>query len=48
VPSAAMGRLAAEHLLARIAGRDSAHAVPLAAELIVRGTTAPPPGPSTR
>ena len=43
VPSAAMGRLAAEHLLARIAGRESSNTVALEVELIVRGTTAPPP-----
>ena len=43
VPSADMGRLAAEHLLARLAGRDTPKAIALEPELIVRGTTAPPP-----
>lgn len=41
VPSAAMGTLAAEHVLARVAGRDAAHAIALDAELIVRGSTGP-------
>jgi LacI family transcriptional regulator len=41
VPSAAMGRMAAEHLLARIAQRETSHAVALEAELIVRGSTGP-------
>ena len=43
VPSAAMGRHAAEHLLARLHGRDTLQALALDAELIVRGSTAPPP-----
>jgi LacI family transcriptional regulator len=42
VPAAAMGELAAEHLLARIAGRETSHSIALAAELIVRGSTGPP------
>jgi DNA-binding LacI/PurR family transcriptional regulator len=42
VPAAAMGELAAEHLLARIAGRETADSVALAAELIIRGSTGPP------
>jgi LacI family transcriptional regulator len=41
VPSAAMGRMAAEHLLARIAQRETSHAVALEVELIVRGSTGP-------
>ena len=42
VPSSAMGRLAAEHLLSCIAGGEPSNAVALDADLIVRGTTAPP------
>jgi LacI family transcriptional regulator len=42
VPSAAMGHLAAENLLARIAGRETSNAMVLDVELILRGTTAPP------
>jgi LacI family transcriptional regulator len=42
VPSATMGRLAAEYLLARIGGNASASTIALEADLIVRGTTAPP------
>lgn len=42
VPAAAMGRHAAEQLLARITGRAAANAVALEAELIVRASTAPP------
>lgn len=42
VPASAMGRLAAEYLLARIAGRETSSAIALEAELIVRGSTAPP------
>jgi len=40
VPSASMGRLAAEHLLARIAGHETSNAVALDCDLILRGTTA--------
>ena len=43
VPSVAMGRAAADYLLARIAGRTVSHRVHLEAELVVRGTTAAPP-----
>ena len=43
VPSTEMGRRAAEYLLARIAG-EAAASVELEVDLIVRGTTAPPPG----
>jgi LacI family transcriptional regulator len=42
VPSAQMGRLAAEYLLARLAGRDVRQAISLGAELILRASTAPP------
>ena len=42
VPAAEMGRLAAEHLLARLEGRDAAGGVTLDAELIVRASSAPP------
>jgi LacI family transcriptional regulator len=48
VPSAAMGRLAAEHLLARIAGNDTSNAVALDSDLILRGSTAPCPAPRPR
>jgi LacI family transcriptional regulator len=43
VPSEAMGVRAAEHLLDRLAGEPTPQTVELEAELIVRGTTAPPP-----
>jgi len=43
VPSAEMGKLAAEYLLARLAGRDVRQAIALDAELILRASTAPPP-----
>ena len=43
VPSAAMGAMAAEHLLARIAQRETSHAIALEAELIVRESTGPVP-----
>ena len=43
VPSAEMGRLAAQHLLACIGGRVVTHGVPLDAELIVRASSGPPP-----
>jgi LacI family transcriptional regulator len=41
VPSASMGAMAAEHLLARIAKRETSHAIALDAELIVRGSAGP-------
>jgi LacI family transcriptional regulator len=43
VPSAEIGRLAAEHLLARLAGRRVRRSEEVPAELVVRGTTASPP-----
>lgn len=43
VPSAAMGELAADYLLARLDGRSVPDLVALEAELIVRESTAPPP-----
>jgi DNA-binding LacI/PurR family transcriptional regulator len=45
VPAAQMGRLAADHLLARFAGRDGSGVVALEAELIVRGSSGPAPPP---
>ncbi|OGK84666.1 MAG: LacI family transcriptional regulator [Candidatus Rokubacteria bacterium GWC2_70_16] len=45
VPSEEMGRRAAEHLLARLAGKPVAPATRLEVSLIVRGTTAPPRSP---
>jgi LacI family transcriptional regulator len=42
VPSSDMGRLAAEYLIDRLAGRVTPAFIELDAELIVRGTTAPP------
>jgi LacI family transcriptional regulator len=42
VPSAEMGRLAASYLIDRLAGRITPALVELEAELILRGTTAPP------
>lgn len=43
VPSSEMGRTAADYLLKRLAGETPVAATELEAELIVRGTTAPPP-----
>src|SRR5579885_3331991 len=43
VPSAGMGRRAAEYLVSRLVGRTVPDCVELDVELIVRGTTAPPP-----
>lgn len=43
VPSADIGRAAAERLLARIAGKRVPQLKEMGAPLIVRGTTAPPP-----
>ncbi|HZS84948.1 MAG TPA: LacI family DNA-binding transcriptional regulator [Stellaceae bacterium] len=43
VPSAGMGRRAAEYLVSRLDGRTVPDCVELDVELIVRGTTAPPP-----
>jgi LacI family transcriptional regulator len=43
VQSAAIGNAAAEHLLARMAGRPAMRVTELDAELIIRGSTAPPP-----
>jgi LacI family transcriptional regulator len=48
VPSAAMGRLAAEHLLARIAGVDASKAIALDSDLILRASTAPVIAPRRR
>lgn len=42
--SAEIGAAAAEHLLARMAGRAAMRVVELDAELIIRGSTAPPRG----
>lgn len=42
MPSAAIGRAAAEHLLARMAGQPAMRITQLDAELIIRGSTAPP------
>ena len=42
-PKTQIGTLAAEHLLARIAGIEPAAPVELAVELVPRGTTGPPP-----
>lgn len=42
VPAVAMGEGAARHLIARLAGRAGAEYVELEANLILRGTTAPP------
>ena len=47
IPSEEMGRLAAEHLMARLAGQDPPGRVLLAAHLVVRETTAPPAGAGT-
>jgi LacI family transcriptional regulator len=43
VPSSEMGRAAADYLLKRLAGETPVAATDLDVELIVRGTTAPPP-----
>ena len=43
VPMHELGHAAGLHLLARLAGKASAQATELAVDLIVRGTTAPPP-----
>ncbi len=43
VPSEAMGRLAAEYLLHRIAGQPVPDATRLEVDLIIRGSTGPPP-----
>jgi len=43
-PTAELGRYAADHLLARLAGLSYAWTHELPVRLIVRGTTAPPPG----
>jgi LacI family transcriptional regulator len=42
IHSAEIGQAAAEHLLARMAGRSVVRLTEIAAELIVRGSTAPP------
>ena len=47
IPSEEMGRRAAEHLMARLAGQDPPGRVLLAAHLVVRETTAPPAGAGT-
>lgn len=44
VPSAEIGRLAARRLLARLAGQSVPRMMELPAPVVVRGTTAPPPG----
>ncbi|NNG05542.1 MAG: LacI family DNA-binding transcriptional regulator [Inquilinus sp.] len=44
VPSDDMGRLAAEYLLDRIDGRPTPGATKLGVDLIIRGSTGPPPG----
>jgi len=42
-PTAELGAYAAQHLLARLAGRPVERRVELPVELVVRGSTAPPP-----
>jgi len=42
VPSAEMGRLAADYLVAKVAGGSPPHATELEAQLVIRATTAPP------
>jgi len=42
VHASEIGRAAGEHLLARMAGRPTLRATVIEAELIVRGSTAPP------
>ena len=42
VPMRELGYAAAQQILARIGGTDSARVTELAVDLIVRGTTAPP------
>ena len=44
VPSQAMGRLAADYLLARLAGETVPQTTQLEANLVVRASTGPPPG----
>ena len=41
-PAAELGALAAQHLLARLAGQEVALRTELPVELVVRGSTAPP------
>ena len=46
-PSAELGTYAAQHLLARLAGRVVEMRTELPVELVVRGSTAPPLEPET-
>jgi LacI family transcriptional regulator len=43
IPTAELGHRTARHLLARLNGEETARRTELAVELIVRGSTAPPP-----
>jgi LacI family transcriptional regulator len=46
-PTAELGMLAGQHLLARLAGKSVEQQTELPVELIVRASTAPPPSPVT-
>ena len=47
-PTTELGVYAANHLLSRLAGKNVEFRCELPVELVVRGTTAPPPGPRER